>query len=672
MHYRSEIDGLRAVAVIPVILFHAGFSVFSGGYIGVDIFFVISGYLITTKLLEDIERGEFSLLGFYDRRARRILPALIFVIIGCLPFAWLWMLPNQMKDFGQSLIAVSFFASNILFWREEGYFAAASEDKPLLHTWSLAVEEQYYLVFPIFLFLVWRCGRTRVFWIIVVLAIFSLMLSELGWRRAPTANFYLIPTRMWELFAGSITAFILRDKVVQKSEWLSWVGITTITASVFAYDSQTPFPSLYALVPVGGTVLLILFSDPSTKIGRLLSSKTLVGIGLISYSAYLWHQPLFAFTRIRSLHEPPMWLMAVLSVLAFVLAVFSWRYVEQPFRRKLNPFPAARSSLLAVAAMSILTVSAIGAIAYSTNGLDARLDARAKELLASSANRASRVCHYSEGKPYVLPSQACAYPSSTTATGRVLVTGDSHAMAISSELSSSLNMASLDVYNASYSSCIPLVGFRTFDAVPSKKCAQFVEDVYAFAAASEVDTVVLAARFPLYYWGSRYDNKEGGVEPGEHVYVDASNVKYSAWDSADRRARVLALYEKKIIELAKQFNVVLLGPIPEAGWDVPQYEAQRHRLARHARTTMPGTSFDAYLERSEPILNLFEALAGSNESIAFVPLHNALCDDETGRCRTMQNGTPLYFDNNHLNLDGARLVAPMVSEAVLGLNQTNR
>ena len=173
MKYRSEIDGLRALAVVPVILFHAGFELFSGGFVGVDVFFVISGYLITTILIEDLENQRFSLVSFYERRARRILPALFFVMFVCIPFAWMWMLPIQMKDFSQSLVAVSLFASNVLFWRESGYFDAAAEEKPLLHTWSLAVEEQYYVLFPIFLFLAWRYGKNRVFWMIVAIACFG-------------------------------------------------------------------------------------------------------------------------------------------------------------------------------------------------------------------------------------------------------------------------------------------------------------------------------------------------------------------------------------------------------------------------------------------------------------------------------------------------------------------
>ena len=332
MKYRAEIDGLRALAVVPVILFHAEFELFSGGFVGVDVFFVISGYLITTILIEDLENQRFSLVNFYERRARRILPALFFVMLVCIPFAWIWMQPSQMKDFSQSLVAVSLFASNILFWIESGYFDAAAEEKPLLHTWSLAVEEQYYVLFPIFLFLAWRYGKNRVFWMIVVMASFSLLLSEWGWRNKADANFYLAPTRAWELFAGSIAAFIVQKNGVRKNNFLALLGLAAIIFSIFAYDETTPFPSLYALVPVLGVVLLILYADKDTLTAKLLGTKALVGFGLISYSAYLWHQPLFAFARIKSAAEPSFLLMSTLAIGSLALAYFSWRYIETPFR----------------------------------------------------------------------------------------------------------------------------------------------------------------------------------------------------------------------------------------------------------------------------------------------------------------------------------------------------
>ena len=369
MKYRAEIDGLRALAVVPVILFHAGFELFSGGFVGVDVFFVISGYLITTILIEDIESQRFSLVNFYERRARRILPALFFVILVCIPFAWMWMLPYQMKDFSQSLVAVSLFASNILFWQESGYFAAAAEEKPLLHTWSLAVEEQYYVLFPIFLILAWRFGKNRVFWMIVVMASISLLLSEWGWRNKASVNFYLAPFRAWELFAGSIAAFIVQKQGVQKNNTLALLGLAAIVFSLFFYDETTPFPSVYALVPVLGVVLLVLYANKDTFAAKLLSYKGLVGIGLISYSAYLWHQPLFAFARIRSLEHPSLILMSALSAISILLAYFSWRYIEKPFRSRTS---FSRNMIFLFSLIAISAASLIGVIGDKTNGFDAR------------------------------------------------------------------------------------------------------------------------------------------------------------------------------------------------------------------------------------------------------------------------------------------------------------
>src|SRR6185312_1937544 len=209
MDYRQEIDGLRALAVLPVILFHAGFQSFSGGFVGVDVFFVISGYLITTIILAELEQGRFSIINFYERRARRILPALFLVMFVCLPFAWLWLLPEDMKSFSQSLVAVSVFASNVLFWKKSGYFDTAAELKPLLHTWSLAVEEQYYVFFPIFLVLSWRLGKSKICGLLVMVFVMSLAVAQWASLAEPAAGFYLLPTRGWELLVGVFSAFFV-------------------------------------------------------------------------------------------------------------------------------------------------------------------------------------------------------------------------------------------------------------------------------------------------------------------------------------------------------------------------------------------------------------------------------------------------------------------------------
>ena len=340
MNYRAEIDGLRALAVVPVILFHAGFDWFKGGYVGVDIFFVISGYLITTIIISEMTDGKFSIVNFYERRARRLLPALFFVMTACLPFAWLWLSPNDLKEFGQSLVAVSTFSSNILFWLQSGYFDTAAELKPLLHTWSLAVEEQYYIIFPVFLMLTWKLG---IKWILILLTIaffISIGIAQWGAYNSPPAAFYLLPTRGWELLIGVFAAIYLKYNVHIKSIYinqiLSLVGFTMIMFSIIVFDKTTPFPSFYTLVPTIGTLLLILCSVPKTFIHRLLTLKFLVGIGLISYSAYLWHQPILAFAKNRALFIDDLsniWLIS-LCLLSFMLAWISWKFIEKPFRNK--------------------------------------------------------------------------------------------------------------------------------------------------------------------------------------------------------------------------------------------------------------------------------------------------------------------------------------------------
>ena len=337
MQYRPEIDGLRALAVIPVVLFHAGIAGFSGGFVGVDIFFVISGYLITSIILSEQQKNSFTLAGFYERRARRILPALMLVVLLSAIAAWYLLLPTELVEFGESLVAVGVFASNILFWTQSDYFAATSEFIPLLHTWSLAVEEQFYLIFPVFMILTLAWAKSKRIVALFVAAVLSLIFCEWAWRNAPEANFFLAPSRVWELMAGVFCAFYLQQsREPQKlvSQLGSLAGLLMLVYSIVFFDKSIPFPSLYALIPVVGTVLVILFTDKDTLVGKILSIPFIVGVGLISYSAYLWHQPLFVFARLNSMDELSVTTLLGLSLLSFIMAYISWRWVEKPFRNR--------------------------------------------------------------------------------------------------------------------------------------------------------------------------------------------------------------------------------------------------------------------------------------------------------------------------------------------------
>ena len=409
MKYRPEIDGLRALAIIPVILFHAGFVLFGGGFVGVDVFFVISGYLITTILIEDLENKRFSILNFYERRVRRILPALFVVMLVTVALAWMWMIPSQMAQFSRSVLSTSLFFSNVLFWHETGYFKTPGQEKPLLHTWSLAVEEQYYVLFPIFLFLMWRFRKERVFWMIVVLASISLALSEWGWRHKPVANFYLAPTRAWEIFAGSIAAFIVQKRGVKANNFMSMLGLAAILFAIFAYDKHVPFPSVYALVPVVGVVLLVLYADKETLAAKILSTRVLVGIGLISYSAYLWHQPLFVFARLRAVHGASASLFIFLSLASLVLGYLSWKYVERPFR---NRAFLSKPQLFSMAAVGTLAFVAFGHYGYEGRGYPSRLNKAEAKFLDYFENSAPKWRYFARTNMVRLYRNACNFYNS--------------------------------------------------------------------------------------------------------------------------------------------------------------------------------------------------------------------------------------------------------------------
>lgn len=363
MLYRREIDGLRALAVVPVILFHGGFSAFRGGFVGVDIFFVVSGYLITSIILDDLRAGTFSLVKFYERRARRILPALFVVMASTIPFAYVWMMPDEFKNLGLALLATATFANNILLAVTSDYWAMANAFKPLLHTWSLAVEEQYYMLFPVLMLLCWRRCPARTNHILAALFFASLVAAVWGAAKAPTTSFYILPTRAWEILMGALAAYHLANGRIAPragalSQVLSLLGGAAILLSVFLCGESNPSPGLATLAPAIGTTLIILFAVEGTVLHRILANPVLVGTGLISYSLYLWHQPLFALARVYSASKPGIGIFAALIALAFALAYLTWRFVETPFRDK-----------TAVSSRTVAAFSVLGSLGFVLCGL---------------------------------------------------------------------------------------------------------------------------------------------------------------------------------------------------------------------------------------------------------------------------------------------------------------
>lgn len=421
LNYRPEIDGLRAIAVVAVILNHAGFGWIPGGFLGVDLFFVISGYLITGILAADLAAGDFAFGRFYERRVRRILPALLLVTLLCIPPAVLLMVPDELKSFGQSLVATTLFANNILLWQTTGYFAMPVALKPLMHSWSLGVEEQYYLLAPLLVLLAWRLGGRRGLWTAIALATtasFALCLWQ--WPRDPDGAYFLLFSRGWELGVGSLAALAgswPRLRLARLAPVLAMLGLAMALLPLFIFNENMPVPSWPVLLPVIGIALALLFAHAGDPATRLLTLPPLTWIGLVSYSAYLIHQPVFAFTRIMSLEQPSSALLALLIPPILLCAWLSWRFVEQPFRDRRR---IATRTMLAICGAAALVAVATGAAFHFTSGLLYRWP----ELVEDGGSARGATIAYNMAAEVFRKNPLPETPDGRT---RVLVIGDSFA-----------------------------------------------------------------------------------------------------------------------------------------------------------------------------------------------------------------------------------------------------
>jgi len=637
MEYRGEIDGLRAIAVLAVIFFHTGFKAFEGGFVGVDVFFVISGYLITTIILADKNKGKFSIVNFYERRARRILPALFLVMLCCLPFAWLWLLPNHLKDFCKSLTAVSTFSSNILFMNESGYFATEAELKPLLHAWSLSVEEQYYVLFPLFLMVLWKLRKRWIFGSLMAIAVVSLIAAQWGAYNKPSETFFLLPTRGWELAIGALIAFYFLYKQEQAefisshkitSEALGSLGLTLICYSVFAFNKSTPFPSLYALVPTIGTALIIIFSTSDTIVGRFLSTKILVSFGLISYSAYLWHHPLFVFARHRSLTEPSVALLLALSVLSIVLAYLSWRFVEKPFRDK---NAVSRKTIFKFAVAGSVAFVAIGIIGEINNGFDKRTNDSGIAL--SDLSKKVIINHGLSDdcdEKFTL-SKNCR----TSDEPEILVWGDSYASHLVQGIMASNPQAK--IIQMTKSSCGPF-----FDIAPvsyrntineAKDCLNFNNSVRDWLKSNNtVKYAVLSASFS--------------------GYLGHKNIKLLIKGKTyDSNQELAAEYFNKTLDELKSMGItpVVFSPMPQNGKNIGECLVRMEFFGGDLNTC--GFNIGEATEESKRVHEFLKDIA-KNHKVVFID--ESHCDN--GTCRAYIDKTFIYRDVKHLSQEGSALL----------------
>lgn len=498
--YRPEIDGLRAIAVGLVVLYHGGFG-FSGGFIGVDVFFVISGFLITSLIWKDLEAGKFSMLHFWERRARRIIPAASVAVLLTLAAGAFFLLPADFTSLGRATLSQALFAANIHYWRDSGYFATVAEEKPLLHTWSLAVEEQYYLVVPFAIWFLYRFGffRTRpgVLTVLGTGFLISLALSIVGVVKGPNATFYLLPTRAWELALGGLIVFIPHAKwtrIVGVREVLSVLGLGLIFACSLTYNSRTPFPGMAAIGPCLGAALIIWANQHDgegrlTWSGKLLSLKPVVFVGLISYSLYLWHWPFFAYARYNSVDHLPLATRLALTAAGSLFAVLSWKFVETPFRKgTLGPgkkiFPWALSGLGAM----ILGGGAVIAM----KGVPDRFPVQAQVYAAAQHNMG----FVSENSIEDVKSDKLKRFGAKGQTPTGLLWGDSHAMAAQPAFDHVFQQLGRTAVVATHSATAPLLDwFYTSRTGMNDQAPEFSAAVLEYVRNKRLQVVVLAANW---------------------------------------------------------------------------------------------------------------------------------------------------------------------------------
>ena len=627
--YRKEIDGLRAIAVISVIMFHAGFDVFKGGFIGVDVFFVISGYLITSIIFIEISHGEFNLLKFYERRARRILPALCLVVLISIPFAWAVLLPNEIKDYSQSLIAISFFASNILFWSESGYFETAVELKPLLHTWSLAIEEQFYVIFPILSVFLWRYGTRVVASTVFSLSILSFLISHHLTLTNPSAAFYFLPSRGWELLLGSLAGiFMINNKKTsihkKMSEFLAIFGLVIIMFSIFYFSKNTVFPGTNALIPTLGTLLIIIFGSENTLVGKLLGIPFLVAVGLVSYSAYLWHQPIFAFARHENMGKLSSNMIIILIILTFSFAYITWKFVESPFRNKKK---FKRKNIIIIASIFSLFFISVGTVGSQDQIIDWRFEYIIKGDVGQSEFHKYIDQKFLDCEPNKIAQNAPSWEGflrckqSLEGEQDIILLGDSHAEHLFIGIAEALPDKNVVFYIPKADPSIPV----QIDGKPYVTNPQFNEIFNYINSLRDGKTILLTMH-----------------------YIDRIKQNDDLFSGFNETIQFLEKSGHKVI---------ILGDIPKF-----EFDPSECKYIERNDFTVPSECFMSKVEAIDQ-MNIYKSTLvklSYKFKVTYLDISSPLCDNY--QCWMVDNKLVLYRDGSHLNIIGSKLIGDFIAQ----------
>ena len=661
MNYRPDIDSLRALAVIPVIFYHAGFSLFSGGYIGVDVFFVISGFLITELLLKSFEEKSFSYFSFLSRRLKRILPAFLLVSFLCLPAGWLILLPQQRISLGDDLVSVGLLISNLYFWLTTNYFSSTSQLNPLIHTWSLCLELQFYFFFPlVFISAVKR--KMKVYILLIPLMLVSLGFYYISLSEFPLFSFYLPSSRFWEFCLGSLISIIARNPNITISSTLQAISsafaLIVLGLCIFLFDSTNPIFNYFIPIPAISASIIILCKKRVQPISRMLESKYLVQIGLISYGLYLVHQPALAFTRHFFLLDPPTSVLFFICLASIPAAYLLRIFIENPVRKM--HLISCRYSLLIFLGLSI-SLSVMG---YVFSQLSQHFDEHAFQREIVLPNSKDCLIENKKGS-------RCYIIGDPSATPSYMLWGDSHAEAISFALHQKLKEAGQSAYAYTLGGCLPLP--RVSKGYSNRKtCINLSDDAMEFASSKSKDlkAIFIVARWTSHILGTPFDNGEGGREPMAQqppLFFDFNTNKSGFDKDIELQTRIRLM----ISQLPTSIKINFIKPIPAVGWNVPDYlEKYISKNIHYNRADLAAlppllgsTAASIYQDRHKT----FSAMTSiKRKNLHFIDTFSLFCPEipnNERRCLVHLDGNPLYFDDNHLSNFGANLLIEFIQKS---------
>ena len=665
--YRPEIDGLRAIAVGAVILYHTqitimGQQLFKGGFIGVDIFFVISGYLITSIILKElVTTGSFSFKHFYERRIRRILPALLFVMLVSFPFAWMYLLPSNFLDFSKSILYSLGFSSNFYFhYSDQVYGAVSGLLKPFLHTWSLSVEEQFYILFPIVLLITFKYFRKYLIYILILSFAISLGLADWGSRNHPSFNFYVLPTRGWELIAGSILAYFeitngKRSENKTLNLILPSIGLLLIGHSILFFNDKMFHPSFYTLSPIIGVCLIIWFSNKDETISKILSNKLFVGIGLISYSLYLWHYPIFAFGRISGLFFNFEYFIYLSILTTILISIFSYFFIERKFRDKKFQF----KKIFKIICTSYLLIIIFSFIIILSNGFKNRfpqilnnIDVEG-HIFYSLRDENGRIC---------LDYFYCS--SKNESDKKVFLLGDSQMAAISYDLNKKLIKKNYQFIPLTIRNCYFFMGFDQIDNKNKKKiqrCSSSeIEKRYNLIKENPNSIVIIGGMLGYHFTGIFYK---------DFLEKKLSNNDISFYYKSLYSNDIKESFRKNILNLSKENQIILIYPYPEISFDITKkiqqaFFSENKKIDDLLNENFFNEPFKNYLNRNKEAFELLNSI-NNKKNIYRVHPHLLICQNIVKDFCVTHNKTDIFYsDMSHPSRKGSEMINDLIIKEI--------